>query len=486
MGYFSSGLAAYWPQFPTLCAGIDKTMKRHIAKLEAMGCTVISGGLVDTAEKGVALGDTFSHEKLDLIIGEVMTYTASHMLVPIAQRNQAPYLTLALQMVPTVPYETIDTEELSLFGSVMTSTEVSNAFKRCGLPFNCVIGGDFQDKVWAEIEEWIEAATTKRALLQSRLGVLGHYYPGMLDMYTDYTLHKGKLGAHIEIMEMCDLEARVSAVAESAIDEKVADAKAMFHMPRPGEDRITEEVSPEALRWAAQVACALDQLVVDFDLDGLAYYYRGLNDNRYERIAAAMVMGNSMLTARGIPCSGELDMKTCVAMFILENFNSGGSFCELYLIDFEGGFVVVGHDGPGHLSIGNQKPILRGMKLFHGKSGQGVSVEFNVKNGPVTMLGLTQTHEGRFKFVAAEGESIPGPILQIGNTNTRVRFGDMAPEDFVKAWAESGNSHHFALGVGHQLGKIEKLAKLLDIDLEIVCRAATSADPSSGPMVAHG
>ncbi|MFT5240943.1 MAG: L-arabinose isomerase [Candidatus Promineifilaceae bacterium] len=472
VGYFSCGLAAYWPQFPSLLPGIDETMKRHVAQLEKMGCEIVHGGLVDTADKGTAVGELFARERVDLIIGEIMTYTASHMLVPIAQRNQAPYLTLALQMAPTVPYDAIDTEELSLFGSVMTCTEVSNAFKRCGLPFNCVVGGDFQDKVWAEIQEWVEAASTQRALRDSKLGVLGHYYPGMLDMYTDLTLHKRMFGAHLEILEICDLAERVNVIQDEAIDAKVAEAEAMFHMPKPGEDRITAEVSPEELRWAAQVACALDQLVEDFDLGGLAYYYRGLNDNYYEKVAAAMVMGNSMLTARGIPCAGELDLKTCVTMFILEHFNSGGSFCELYLIDFEGGFIVVGHDGPGHLSIGHQKPILRGMKLFHGKSGHGVSVEFNVKNGPVTMLGLTQTHDGKFKFVVAEGESVPGPILQIGNTNTRVKFGDMPPEDFVKAWADTGNSHHFALGVGHQIGKIQKLAKLMDIDVDVVYKAA--------------
>jgi L-arabinose isomerase len=332
------------------------------------------------------------------------------------------------------------------------------------------VGGDFQEKVWVQVREWIEAAATRRALMDSRLGYLGHYYPGMLDMYSDFTMHQGQLGAHIEILEMCDLADRVARVSDADIEAKVKKTHEMFVMPLPVHDRITKQVSPEDLRWAAQVACAEDQLVADFALDGLAYYYRGWNDNEYERIAAAMILGNSMLTARGIPCAGEADLKTCAAMFILEHFNAGGSFCELYVLDFEGGFVVAGHDGPGHIAIGDKKPILRGMELFHGKAGSGVSVEFNVKNGPVTMLGLTQTAQGRLKFVAAQGASIPGPILQIGNTNTRVRFGDMAPDEFGQAWAETGSTHHFALGTGHQLGKIEKLAKLLDIELAVVCR----------------
>ena len=470
IGYFGSGLAAYWPQFPNLQPAVLATMERHAARLEAMGCEVVRGGLVDRAELSGPAGDLFAREQVDLIIGEIMTYTASHVLVPVAQRNIAPYLTLALQMVPTVDYEHIGTEDMTLIGAAMTAPEVACAFNRCGLPFHCVVGGDFQEKVWTQVGEWIAAAATRRALMNSRLGYLGHYYPGMLDMYTDFTLHQGKLGAHVEIVEMCDLAYRVSRVAESEIDAKVEETRRMFLMPPPGYDRITEQVSPAELRWAAQVACAEDKLVADFNLDGLAYYYRGWNDNEYERIAAAMILGNSMLTARGIPCAGEADLKTCAAMFILEHFNAGGSFCELYLLDFEGGFVIAGHDGPGHIGIGDKQPVLRGMKLFHGKAGRGVSVEFNVKNGPVTLLGLTQTGDGRFKLVAAQGESIPGPIFQIGNTNTRVRFGDMAPDEFGQAWTETGATHHFALGVGHQLGKIEKLAKLLDIELAVVCR----------------
>jgi L-arabinose isomerase len=470
IGYFGSGLAAYWPQFPRLRAAVLETMARHVAKLEAMGCEVVQGGLVDRAERSGEVGDLFAREQVDLIIGEIMTYTASHVLVPVAQRNIAPYLTLALQMVPTVNYESIGTEDMTLIGAAMTAPEVSCAFQRCGLPFHCVVGGDFEERVWIQVREWIDAAATKRALRDSRLGYLGHYYPGMLDMYTDFTMHQGQLGTHIEILEMCDLAHRVHQVTDEEINAKVAEAEAMFHMPPPGYDAVTEQVNPEELRWAAQVAVAEDRLVADFGLDGLAYYYRGWNDNEYERIAAAMILGNSMLTARGIPCAGEADLKTCAAMFIQEHFGAGGSFCELYLLDFEGGFVVAGHDGPGHIGIGDKQPILRGMRLFHGKAGRGVSVEFNVKNGPVTMLGMTQTGEGRLKFVAAEGVSVPGPIFQIGNTNTRVKFGDMSPGEFGQAWTESGSTHHFALGVGHQLGKAEKLAKLLGLELAVVTR----------------
>ena len=470
VGYFGSGLAAYWPQFPSLKPAVLATMERHIAKLQGMGCEVVAGGLVDRAERANEVGDLFARERVDLIVGEILTYTASHVLVPVAQRNIAPYLTLALQMVPTVDYERHTTEDMTLVGAAMTAPEVACAFERCALPFHCVVGGDFQESTWTRVKEWVEAAAAKRALMDSRLGYLGHYYPGMLDMYSDFTMHQGQVGAHVELLEMCDLQYRMGLVTEAELERKLAEIREAFIMPPPGYDRVTEKVDPDELRFAAHVACAEDRLAADFALDGLAYYYRGWNDNEYERLAAAMIVGNSLLTARGIPCSGEADLKTCVAMFILEHFGAGGSFCEMYLLDFEGGFVVAGHDGPGHVGIGDKKPILRGMKLFHGKAGRGVSVEFNVKNGPVTMLGVTQDRHGKLKLIAAQGESIPGPILQIGNTNTRVRFGNMSPGEFGQAWTETGSTHHFALGVGHQLGKIEKLAKLLSLELIVVCR----------------
>jgi L-arabinose isomerase len=215
------------------------------------------------------------------------------------------------------------------------------------------------------------------------------------------------------------------------------------------------------------VAVGLDRLVEEFALDGLAYYYRGMDGNLYERLAAGMILGNSLLTARGIPASGEGDLKNCIAMFLMDRLGAGGSYTEFYAMDFLDGFVLMGHDGPGHIAISDRRPVLRSLGVYHGKRGYGVSVEFNVKTGPVTILGLTQTADGRFKMIAAEGESLPGPILRIGNTNSRIRFA-LPPAEFVNRWCAEGPTHHCALGVGHRLGEIEKLACLLGIPLSRV------------------
>jgi L-arabinose isomerase len=149
-------------------------------------------------------------------------------------------------------------------------------------------------------------------------------------------------------------------------------------------------------------------------------------------------------------------------MLILDRLGAGGSYTEFYAMDFREQFLLMGHDGPGHLAVSDSRPVLRGLGLYHGKRGYGVSVEFKVKTGPVTILGLTQTAEGRLKLLGAEGESLAGPILRIGNTNSRLRFG-VPPADFVNRWCAEGPSHHCALGTGRQARRVERLSRLLGI-----------------------
>jgi L-arabinose isomerase len=280
-----------------------------------------------------------------------------------------------------------------------------------------------------------------------------------------------RFGMHCEHIEMDDLQARVDAVTEAEVEDKLDQIRALFDFPEPGSDPIAGPARPEDLTWSARVACALDHLVSDLQLDGLAYYYRGLDGNAYERLGASLSVGSSLLTARGVPVAGELDLKNCVAMLIVDRLEAGGSFAEIHPCDFEADIVLVGHDGPHHIAVAEGRPVLRGLRLYHGKRGAGVGVEFQIANGPVTCVGLTQTYDGRFKFVVAEGVSVPGPIPPTGNTNTRCRF----PPDvrtFVENWSLEGPTHHFALGVGHIAELVEGFARCWGIECVNVTDAA--------------
>ena len=454
IGVFGIGLAAYWPQFPGLKERLEGYQSLVEAKLAALGVEVISAGLVDTAPAAAEAGRKFASSDLDLIVCYVATYATSSQVLPVVQRAKIPVLVLNLQPVAALDYENTDTGEWLANCSACCVPEISNAFTRAGVRFRVVsgmLGGD--PEAWGAIEEWCRAAAVANALRSSRIGFLGHTYPGMLDMYSDFTMITAQTGAHIEVLEMCDLDQCVNAVTDAELAAKLAVTREVFTL---------ENVAEEDLHWGAQVACGLDRLVERFDLNGLTYYYRGLDGNRYERLGAGLILGNSLLTARGIPASGEGDLKTCLAMLILDRFGAGGSYTEFYAMDFRDNFVLMGHDGPAHLAISDRRPVLRGLGLYHGKRGYGVSVEFNVKLGPVTLLGMTQTAEGKLKMLTAEGESIPGPILRIGNTNSRLRF-PLGPREFVNRWCQEGPTHHCALGVGHLRAAIAKLGELVNV-----------------------
>lgn len=476
VGVFGIGLAAYWPQFEGLKERLEAYQHRVEERITAVGARVVSAGLVDDAPKAKTAGDLFACENVDLIVCYVGTYATSSQVLPAVQRRNAPVLILNLQPVPALDYPDTDTGEWLANCCACCVPEISNAFARARIQFNVVSGllspvqgyaDKYHDSAWSEIENWVVAAGVMRAINYSRIGFLGHTYPGMLDMYSDFTMHHAQLGTHIEVLEMDDLHARVESVKDAEIGAKIEEIKNIFDIAEPGRDKISKPVTDEALRWTARVAVGLDKLVSDFDLQGLTYYYRGLNGNTNEELGASLIVGNSVLTARGIPASGEGDLKTCVAMMMMDRLGAGGSYTEFYAMDFNNDFILMGHDGPGHVVISDTRPVLRGLGLYHGKRGFGISVEFKVRTGPITILGMTQTADGRLKLLAAEGESLPGETLQIGNTNSRLRF-KIDPAAFMSRWCEAGPTHHCALGVGHQLPRIRKLARLMNLELVVI------------------
>ena len=475
IGVFGIGLHAYWAQFDGLKEKLEGYQKRVEERIREYGCDVVSAGLVDTAPGAVAAGDLFARENVDIIFCYVGTYATSSQVLPAVQRRKVPVLILNLQPIAQMDYPNVTTGQWLEYCCACCVPEISCAFARSRIQFNVVSGMLDNDKrAWKEIQDWCVAAGVMRSLTYSRIGFLGHTYPGMLDMYSDFTMHHAQVGCHVEVLEMDDLQKRVASVTSEEIEAKKREALSIFDVADPGKDPIAKPIEKDDMDWSARVAVGLDKMAEDFSLDGLTYYYRGLDGNEYERLGAGVILGNSLLTARGIPASGEGDLKTCVAMMIMDRLEAGGSYTEFYAMDFVDNFVLMGHDGPGHVAISDSRPILRGLGLYHGKRGFGVSVEFSVKRGPITILGMTQTADGRLKMIAAEGECIAGPTMKIGNTNSRLKF-PLGPADFMNQWCEQGPTHHCALGIGHQIDRVEKLSRLMGIELAVVCRATAKA-----------
>jgi L-arabinose isomerase len=352
-------------------------------------------------------------------------------------------------------HATFDTGAWLAYCGACPLPEMVNTLRRFGIRTRCVSGYLEEDAAWEKISRWVRAAGVRGGLRHGRHGLLGHLYPGMLDVSTDLSLVPAQLGGHVEVLEIDDLRVRVAGVTDAQVAERVALTRSLF--------TIDDSVVEEDLAWGARVSVGLDRLVEDFSLDSLAYYHRGLDGETHERVAAGMILGASLLTARGIPAAGEYELRTSLAMLVLDRLGAGGSFTELQALNFRDGIVEMGHDGPAHLAISHGRPILRGLGVYHGKRGWGVSVEFDVRHGPVTVFGLGQERDGRYRFIVSEGTVVPGPLLQIGNTTSRVDFG-RHPGEWTDTWSVSGVGHHWALGTGHQAAPLAAVAELMDLE----------------------
>jgi len=455
VGLVSGGLGAYWPQFPGLLATLQRSADRVSERLRGLDCDVVDVGFISDAEDGARAAEALRVAGCDLIVAFLTTYMTATMLVPVAQRSGAPVLLLNLQPTEAMDHAAFDTGAWLAYCGACPLPEMANAFRRCGVETRSVSGYLEEDAAWVRIEDWIRAAGVRGTLRHGRHGLLGHLYPGMLDVATDLTLVPAQLGGHIEVLEIDDLRVRAEAVTDDEADARVALAREVF--------TVDESVVADDLRWGARVSVAMDRLVEDFSLDSLAYYHRGLDGETHERVAAGMILGASLLTARGVPACGEYELRTSLAMLVLDRLGAGGSFTEFQALNFSDGVVEMGHDGPAHLALSRQRPVLRGLGVYHGKRGWGVSVEFDVRHGPVTLFGIGQERDGRFRFVSSQGQVVPGPLLTIGNTTSRVDFG-CHPGEWTDTWSMSGVGHHWALGTGHVTPKLRAVAELIGLE----------------------
>ncbi len=469
IGLFGIGLDAYWPQF----AGLKKRLEGYLGvvegKLQRPGVEIVNLGLIDNPVKALEAGHKFRAADVDLIFLQVTTYALSSTVLPVVQRAKVPVIVLNLAPAAAIDYENFNalgdrtkmTGEWLAHCSACPVPEIANVFIRAGIDFHQVTGMLHDDPVcWNEVEAWLEAARVAHTMFHNRLGLMGHYYGGMLDIYSDTTRQCATFGGHLEILEVDELAALRREVSTRQIQDRVAQFKKVFD--------VQADCSPAELERAARTSVALDRLVKEHDLGSLAYFYSGTGNAENEDTISSIILGNSLLTARGIPVAGEYEVKNAQAMKIMDTFGVGGSFTEYYAMDFAADVVLMGHDGPGHLAIAEGKTKVRPLKVYHGKVGRGLSVEMSVKHGAVTLLSVVETANGKLKLLVAEGESVPGAIMEIGNTNSRYKFS-LGARQFVNDWNAHGPAHHCAVGVGHIADKIEKLGRLLHLEVSRVC-----------------
>ena len=467
VGLFGIGLDTYWAQFDGLLDNLLGYQNSIKHKIEQMGIEVVDAGMVDNPVKAQAAAAFLKTNDVEIVFLYVSTYALSSTVLPIAQKVKVPVIILNLQPVPTIDYAAFNAlgDRGMMTGlwlehcQACSVPEIACVFNRAGIQYDFVTGFLEDKQAWIEIENWVAAAKVAAAMRTNRLGILGHYYGGMLDVYTDTALQSAVFGTHIEQLEMCELKKLRDEVTTKEIQNKILEFQSTFE--------VVEECEQEEIERAAQTSVALDKLIAAHNLGSMAYYYEGVAGNEYENIVTSIIAGNTLLTGKNIPVAGECEIKNAQAMKIMAELGAGGSFSEFYLMDFKDDIVMLGHDGPAHFAIAEGRVKLVPLPLFHGKPGKGLSIQMSVKHGPVTLLSVVEGKDRLF-LLTAEGESVEGPVLNIGNTNSRYRFS-IGARELMNQWSKQGPAHHCAIGVGHVADKIDKLGKILGINVVKIC-----------------
>ncbi len=469
VGLVAVGHHVYWDQFEGL---LDELMGKVAIlkhKLEANAVDVFEFGMLDNAETAYAALSKIKAADLDVLFVDMVTYATSSTFGVLARELDIPTVLVALQPLAAMDYARASTYMQLCNDDFCSVPEFTGVAIRMGKPAPSVILGMLEGdpEADAELARWCSIAHVLHDLRRARIGHMGHVLEAMLDMHTDPTAVTAAFGCHVVQCEPDELLRHYRSADQAAIDEKADQIRSFFDAPDPVSDPLTSRLKEEDLLMAARVAVALDRFVADRNLDGLAYYYEAEPDSEMRQVVSNLIVGNSLLCAAGFPMCGEFDLKTCIAMLIMDRLEIGGSFAEFHPVDFRRDTVLVGHDGPHHINIAGGKPVLRSLEKYHGKPGSGAGVEFQIRRGPITMLSIGARADGSFKFVIAEGESVDGPIPPTGNTNTHGRFQPDV-RTFLKRWVAEGPTHHFALGIGHHAESIVRIAEALGIEHAVV------------------
>ena len=469
VGLIGLGLQAYWSQFDGLKERLEGYIRDVAAMIAAPDRVTLNLGLVDSPAAALEAGHQCRVQDIDLLLIYATTYALSSTVLPVITRAKVPVILLNLQPTAAIAYQrfnrmtsrTTMTGEWLAYCSSCAIPEIANVLVRLGIRFQQITGMLYDDQhVRDELDTWLKAASVVKSLSHSRLGLMGHYYGGMLDVATDLVQLSGRFGVHVEQIEADELSALRRTVDDRDVAAKLTAIEEFFDVdPRCTRDELNR---------AAKTAAALDALIKVNSLDMLAYYYKGVGIPENEDVFSSIIVGTSMLTAANVSVAGEYEVKNVIAMKIIDLLGAGGSFTEYYAMDFDADVIVMGHDGPGHLKIAEGRIKLRPLQVYHGKVGSGLSVEMSVRHGPITLLSVVESHKTGLMLLTAEGLSVPGPVLEIGNSNSQYRF-PLGCRRFLEAWNAHGPAHHCAIGVGHLAGVLEKVARLLELEFQQVC-----------------
>jgi L-arabinose isomerase len=438
VGLLATGHFFYWPQFPEL-KGMALEMYRTLVTLLEGWAELVIPDLVDTAEKSVEAGRLFARSGIDMLLIFPLGYTTSMMIVPAVHALHVPVRILNAHVDRTYDYAAADTTIYLYHEGVCCVPEYAGALVNLGRKFKVRTGSFDDPRLQAEIRADFRGAAAARAFKAMNVGLIGETYTHMTDMPVDQHRLLKATGKMLVQPEVEEIENAFSRVTDAQLEDMYRQFRSLYEVDRT--------VTNDHLRFSAQAAVAYDQVITKYDISAFGYYWWGERE-LMTQLRSQSNLAVSRLAALGRPGVTEGDVKSAMAVKIMDLLDAGGMFVEFFAMDFDENFILMGHDGPSNINMAKGRPRLQHLEVHHGKTGHGLGIDFDMEEGPVTLLNLTQFDAGEtFKLIYSVADIVPGPILGIGNPNCRVRVRTPIHE-FMDAWCQQGPAHHIAIGYG--------------------------------------
>ncbi len=449
IGLLPTGHDYYWSQFPKL-KEMGLRMYASLRKKLGTMADIVAPELVDTEDKARKAGDLFKRENVDMAVIFPVGYCPSMRLVPAVKDLLAPIRILNAHEDRSYDYASADTTEYLHHEAVCCVPEFSGALLGIGKKFR-VRTGPFDDtRLWDELEADFKGAAAASFFKKMNIGLIGEIYTHMCDMPVDEHRLLRATGRLLVRPEVEEIEEAFRRVTKDQVKTMLKQFRKMYD--------VDKTVTDEDMSLSARIAVAFDKVICKHNINAFGFYWWGEKES-ITLLRSQSALAVSRLSSLGVPGVTEGDVKSAMAMKIMDLLGAGGMFAEFFSMDFDENFIMMGHDGPANINMAHGRPRLQHLDVHHGKSGRGLGIDFDVKPGPVTLLNLTQFDAGpTFKIIYTVAEVIPGPILSIGNPNCRVRL-NLPIHRFVDAWCQQGPEHHLVIGYGDQSLALESFAE---------------------------
>lgn len=405
-------------------------------------------------EKAVA---RFDRDDVDLIVIVLLSYSTSLSAMPGLLRTRRPLLIWNTQKLREVGPD-FGPDDITYNHGMHGVQDLCNVLLRHGREFH-LITGHYQDPASVgQVHDLIRAAAAVRALRGRRIGLLGHTFDGMGDLYVDASTLLATTGVEVAHLSFAALARHLEAVLPEAVRISMARDRQEF--------AVDPDVSEEDHERSARLELAIRALIAEERLSALCALFTAATD--HPAIRTQPFLAVSKLLAEGFGYGGEGDPTSATAVMLMQQLTRETNFAEMFTIDFAGGGIFMNHMAETNYRLG--RPDLPVRLIRNAASflpGEPSVCAFTVqKPGPVTLLNLTATAGGRLKMIGMCGEVAdwgPAPGVRTPHFMFRPRLAD-GVEAFLTRYSLEGGSHHLALGYGDQRGPLRAAAKMMGIE----------------------